>query len=183
MQEQYEALRNFRDRQTGISPWQDFLGTGGDGGGPPNATGIDRRKDSPSSCVPKAPCFHMERQSNVGLADYGQWVPCPGQWFPPLDYDSNWTTVANPLDPFFIHYGCQGNANTKNDQPIIQVGITMDAGGGLSGVYTCDYYRVIISADWSTSGTSVLNHASSLLYSYIANTQGVDHYVTSSTCP
>lgn len=197
VQEQYEALRNYRDRQASVTPWQDFLGAGS-GGSAGNRIGISRRYDSPSSCIPAADCFHMERQSYVGQADYGQWVPCPGQWFPPLDYDSNWQTNSNPADgplgsmqhteyayyqAFYHTYGCQGNANTHDDQPIIQVGMTVGAGTGLPAPFNCDYYWVNIVANWSTAGTSISNQAGTSLYSYLANIQGVDHYVTSPTCP
>lgn len=183
MQEQYEALRSYRDRVG----WANFVGANN----PPNSIGIARRNDTPAYCNPASNCFHMERQSNSGLADYGQWVPCPGQWFPPLDYDSGgasgWSAApTNPSDPYivayFTHYGCQGNTRTVNNQPIIQVGIRMDVPNAAHG---CSYYPFLVSGNWSTAGTrggTAGAQAQSLIYSYIANVRG-DPFGAGTTCP
>ncbi len=174
MQEQYEALRSYRDRVG----WPAFIGTY-TVGFPGLSTGIARRHDAPSSCDPVDDCFHMERQSNNALADYGQWVPCPGQWFPPLDYDSTWNTPAGAsTDPyyasFYSAYGCQGNARTHADQPIIQVGI-IAADVTPPGLPTCSDLSIALSSNWPTTGTRVItinartSQANSFIYSYITN--------------
>lgn len=102
MQEQYEALRSYRDRVG----WTQFV------------AGIDVRFLGSKNCSDDTGwggttsstfiyCFHMERDGRATLGglpnpDYGEWVPCPGSIKPSFDtYDWKQPLGYTPPNPAF----------------------------------------------------------------------------------
>lgn len=132
---------------------------------------------------PDIRCFHFERDSRLTVPGgsgtipnptYGNWVACPGRWYPPIGYDSNWnqnigtgaeastTTIDGKyFQHFYSSLGCRGNARTQPTQPNIYVGLSTDI---LLGRCTSipatvsfinqDYMSVAVMAAWQKVGTS-----------------------------
>jgi len=160
VQEQYSALRAFRDgSSSNPGSWGAF------------ESGVYNAIKAlpgciPSSAAPSIACsFHLERNGISGIG-YGQWVPCPGLWFPPLDADNGW-----------IGTSCPGSARTQTAQPNIQVQVTLmsqlncNGSGGLPGN---PYVNFQVSAIWDVSNFTAGNTS---LATLLADTQG-----TPTTC-
>lgn len=127
LQQQYEALREYRDGHS----WDQFVQQGlgmrflqhTD-----RSSGVNTLDCEPdgaavgSGATPGALCFHMERDANpADGANYGKWVPCPGPLSPSSYYDTTWNLSASMLDsnfsggpnPYFTVFGCTGDLSPK----------------------------------------------------------------------
>jgi len=150
VQEQYEALREFRDDNT----WAAFVK-----GNPPNLHGI-QIATSGGSCnpavMPDSACiFHMERDPRPSSPTYSQWIPCQGAWHPPLDYDTTWS--ANPAT-----FCNQPNASTS-----VKVSIEPFVNPICDGT---EYYQFNFIGSWAEGGD--VASSSTTLETLLANIKG-----------
>lgn len=180
MQEQYEALKYYRNHNS----WADFLGNGsshpcpvGVGAWNEKCSGVSRMTymytntmgswPGGADCDTNTPgiqfCFHMERQSDSNMLDsvnviwpgsYGQWVPCPGPWYPPAGADTTgWNSTPSAAEQSDIYYtgvhaafGCRGSYRNQNNptspQNSIQVAIYFQPTNTTLGLNVADTVNV-----------------------------------------
>ncbi len=166
----------------------------------PNAVGVFLANNStPSQAAdkPQARCFHFERDARRTLLpgagqggasggpnpNYGNWVACPGRWFPPLGFDNNWDKGmlggaigenGESSDPYFLKFynnggsgiGCRGNFRTQPTQPNIFVGISTDAflpsndaAGNTHRDASCESVNADVSSSVAFTGTDWMSFA------------------------
>jgi len=198
VQEQYNALRDFRDNNP--QGWTGFVGaascvgacsnyTLGVAGASSNAFG-GGAACNPTLAATLTNCiFHMERDPRPGSgSSYGQWVPCPGSWHPAFDNDTTWNTftaTGSYSSALLLNKGCAGDDRTFNDptlaayQPNIQVSIQLaspDNGcnstqlGAFGNGSGASFYSFNITGTWKEGG--IVGTATTTLSTVLADVKG-----------